>query len=697
MKKKIITLILSAIILLSIFPFSAFAEESLVTSGVCGENVAWSFNNSTGTLTISGIGDMLDYHLGSIPWKDYKSSITEIIFDGEITYIGSHAFCGLKNITEINIPETVTKIGQSAFNNCSSLEAVTIPDSVTTLDGYVFADCTNLKEVVFGKGLTETGDSAFSGCEKLKKVIIPDNIKVISDSTFWFCVGLESVDFPETLIEISEAAFEHCQSLKTVSIPASVESIGAYAFASCTSLTEILVDKNNEYFCNDKYGVLFNKEKTLLKQYPAGRTDAMYSVLYPVRIIGRGAFAEADFTTVTLPSSLTAINEWAFDSCYNLKRIYLRTKLNRIGRYAFYSCHKLSDVFYTGHQYQFDNIEIDTNNDTLTKASLHLLYTCEAEHTLTDWILYDGPCESKERELRFCIYCADGNKQRYTGNIVQHKITDWEVIKEPTCKSEGEELGYCEKCDKEETRYTDKASHTPANAVEENYIAPTVSKDGSKDIVIYCSVCDEEISRETVVVKHEENITFTGIKDNHFYKNDVMQKAYQLVEFEGDFYYIGDRHEIIKGRKAYVKADRINGLTYADGAPIEAGWYEFDEDGKMIMLNGVVDNHIYINNTMLKAYQLVEVDGDIYYIGDRHEIIKGRKAYVKADRINGLTYEDGTPITAGYYEFDENGKMVILNGVVDNKIYKNNVQLKAYQLVEVDGDIYYIGDRQRNY
>ena len=184
-----------------------------------------------------------------------------------------------------------------------------------------------------------------------------------------------------------------------------------------------------------------------------------------------------------------------------------------------------------------------------------------------------------------------------------------------------------------------------------------------------------------------------GVVGNHIYKDNVMLKAYQLVEVNGEFYFIGDRHEIIKGREAYLSEARINGLTYADGTPITAGYYDFDEDGKMIMREGVVGNHIYKDNIMLRAYQLVEIDGEFYYIGDRHEIIKGRKAYVSEARINGLTYADGTPITAGWYEFDENGKMVILNGVVDNHIYKNNTMLKAYQLVEVDGEFYYIGDR----
>ena len=62
---------------------------------------------------------------------------------------------------------------------------------------------------------------------------------------------------------------------------------------------------------------------------------------------------------------------------------------------------------------------------------------------------------------------------------------------------------------------------------------------------------------------------------------------------------------------------------------------------------------------MLKAYQLVEIDGDFYFIGDRHEIVKDKKIYLNEERINGLTYTDGTPITAGYYNVDADGKLII--------------------------------------
>ncbi|MBQ1675475.1 MAG: InlB B-repeat-containing protein, partial [Oscillospiraceae bacterium] len=42
--------------------------------------------------------------------------------------------------------------------------------------------------------------------------------------------------------------------------------------------------------------------------------------------------------------------------------------------------------------------------------------------------------------------------------------------------------------------------HTPAAAVEENRVEPTCTEPGSYDLVVYCTVCGEEISRQTVTI-----------------------------------------------------------------------------------------------------------------------------------------------------------------------------------------------------
>ncbi len=65
------------------------------------------------------------------------------------------------------------------------------------------------------------------------------------------------------------------------------------------------------------------------------------------------------------------------------------------------------------------------------------------------------------------------------------------------------------------------AEHTPKAPVDENVINPTCNASGTKDVVVYCSVCEVEISRETSVV-----IPSTG---EHNY--DYAELVYKL---EGD-------------------------------------------------------------------------------------------------------------------------------------------------------------------
>ncbi|MCR4619996.1 MAG: hypothetical protein K5633_04835 [Paludibacteraceae bacterium] len=67
----------------------AWADDS----GSCGENVYYTYVESTGTLTIIGTGAMKDFNtLDSTPWYSYRSSIKKVEIDNGVTSIGSRAF-----------------------------------------------------------------------------------------------------------------------------------------------------------------------------------------------------------------------------------------------------------------------------------------------------------------------------------------------------------------------------------------------------------------------------------------------------------------------------------------------------------------------------------------------------------------------------------------------------------------------------
>ena len=65
--------------------------------------------------------------------------------------------------------------------------------------------------------------------------------------------------------------------------------------------------------------------------------------------------------------------------------------------------------------------------------------------------------------------------------------------------------------------------------------------------------------------------------DGYFYINGVKQYAYQLIEFEGNYYFIGDYNKYVVNKTMYVSAKHL------EGTGLTAGYYTFDSDGKMII------------------------------------------------------------------------------------------------------------------
>ena len=113
------------------------------TSGKCGDNLTWSFDAGSGTLTISGYGEMynvgasIDYsdpnephYIPDTPWFGYAKQITEIRLQEGLISIGSGAFAGCSRLRNVTLPNSLTTIGSSAFRECSSLQSVSISDGV---------------------------------------------------------------------------------------------------------------------------------------------------------------------------------------------------------------------------------------------------------------------------------------------------------------------------------------------------------------------------------------------------------------------------------------------------------------------------------------------------------------------------------------------------------------------------------------
>ena len=162
--KKIISLFISLVMLLSITAGLNLTVNAETLTGKCGENVTYSLDTSTGELVISGTGDMTDYSLYIYaPWHSNSSSIKTVTISSGVTSIGNDAFSDCTSLTSVTIPNSVTSIGDYAFSECSSLTSVTIPDNVTSIGENAFYDCNNLTSVTIPNSVTSIGESAFDG------------------------------------------------------------------------------------------------------------------------------------------------------------------------------------------------------------------------------------------------------------------------------------------------------------------------------------------------------------------------------------------------------------------------------------------------------------------------------------------------------------------------------------------------------
>ena len=390
--KKIISLLLSLAMLLTItsgLNLTAFADT---ITGECGDNVTYSLDTSTGVLTISGTGKMTDYYYSTnSPFYD-NASIKSVVIESGVTSIGDFVFGDCTSLKSVTIPNSVTSIGYMAFDNCTSLKSVTIPGTVTSIGKHAFCQCSSLLSievsdnnknyssfdgVLFNKDKTELitypagkpndtyeipnsvtsiGEWAFEYCESLTDITIPNSVTNIGDFAFEYCESLTDITIPNSVTSIDYAAFCHCTSLKSVTIPDSVTSIGNAAFSGCTSLTGVKIPDS-------------------------------------VTSIGEWAFEYCEsLTGVKIPDSVTSIGKFAFDNCTSLTSVTIPNSVTSIRESAFEDCTRLKDVYYTGSQSEWNKIYIDSHNQYLTNATIHY-----------NWVV-ETPLITNEDETSFTVY-----------------------------------------------------------------------------------------------------------------------------------------------------------------------------------------------------------------------------------------------------------------------------------------------------
>ena len=151
-------------------------------------------------------------------------------------------------------------------------------------------------------------------------------------------------------------------------------------------------------------------------------------------------------------------------------------------------------------------------------------YTCDCGHSYVDdetdalghswgeWIVDTAATEETDGlKHRVCDTC--GEVEEVVIPSLQHEHKYDAVVTDPTCTESGYTTHTC-RCGEDSyvDSYVPALGHTDGDAVVENNVPATCTVDGSYDTVVYCTVCETEVSRETVTVdatghNHEASVT----------------------------------------------------------------------------------------------------------------------------------------------------------------------------------------------
>lgn len=360
MKKHITRLLFAALLLLAL----CIGASAAGTSGKCGPSAYWSFDSSTGTLTISGSGAMEDYEYGNeFPWMDYRDSIQTIVIGDQITQIGRNAFPWTACST-IQFGKSVRSIGERAFLECRNLNGdLTLPDSVQIVGNNAFSECTGLTgTLTLGSSLQTIGAGAFYDCSFSGNLVIPDsvtsigryafysrpylrpetqgtltlgrNLRTIGEFAFLESRYTGSLTIPDSVVEIGERAFYQCENLNgTLTLGRSLRTIGKEAFYWCAFTGSLTIPEGVAEIADGAFSSLhqFNRD---------GMFNGTLTLPSTLKTIGAEAFAYTDFSgELLIPDGVTSIGANAFAKCDGFGgTLSLPDSVKTVGESAFYQC-----------------------------------------------------------------------------------------------------------------------------------------------------------------------------------------------------------------------------------------------------------------------------------------------------------------------------------------------------------------------
>ena len=332
---------------ITITPASGAEACSEDMQGTCGENLKWVITCDN-ELVITGTGAMDNFTSSTIPWKNYRSTITSVVLQEGITSIGDWAFYQCSKLTEITIPEGVTSMGYVALSGCQELPSVSLPSTLETIGGGMFSQDWALESLTIPAAVTRIGDRLTEGCGALAQIVvedgnktfdsrencnaviktstntlgagcmntvIPNTVEIIGQQAFSSIKSLKAIVLPSSVTKIEDYAFQYCSGVPSLNIPTSVVSISGTAFFACQFEDISVAPGNPKFDSRDNCNAIIETESNKM-------IKGCINTVFPdeVTVIGAGAFYNCgNLKSIIIPAGITKFEENAFGYCSKLE------------------------------------------------------------------------------------------------------------------------------------------------------------------------------------------------------------------------------------------------------------------------------------------------------------------------------------------------------------------------------------------
>ncbi|MCR4836942.1 MAG: leucine-rich repeat protein [Bacteroidaceae bacterium] len=228
--------------------------------------------------------------------------------------------------------DTIESLKSHGVIFTNDLKYIKWPKDSSTLEGAI-----SIPEGVLGF----VSGGGFKHCSKITHVILPQGFRAIQDWNFDGCTSLVSITIPNSIEYIGHYAFQGCRSLQYIYIPKSVRRIHM-PFPKLNIYID--VDPDNPCYCSVD-GTLFDKKKKKLIKYYANRPKESVSLPNSVTEIEEYAFSGCNLIeSICLHDSIASLGQYVFVDCMSLKEVHLPSDLDKIPDCSFYGCTYLEKI-----------------------------------------------------------------------------------------------------------------------------------------------------------------------------------------------------------------------------------------------------------------------------------------------------------------------------------------------------------------